>query len=100
VPNLHLVLPLALQSCFAAGPQEAAGSDNRTDLLYSELSNCVFHDKLLFPLPFVCCILQMAAGFRKVRKYFDMLDLNGDRVIDMREFTSQVGASYDSAMHA
>jgi hypothetical protein len=34
----------------------------------------------------------MAAGFRKVRKYFDMLDLNGDRVIDMREFTSQVGA--------
>uniref|UniRef100_A0A383VCZ7 EF-hand domain-containing protein n=1 Tax=Tetradesmus obliquus TaxID=3088 RepID=A0A383VCZ7_TETOB len=32
---------------------------------------------------------KMAAGFRKVRKYFDMLDLNGDRVIDMREFTSQ-----------
>ncbi|KAF8055278.1 CML21 [Scenedesmus sp. PABB004] len=31
----------------------------------------------------------MAAGFRKARSYFDMLDLNGDRVIDMREFTSQ-----------
>jgi hypothetical protein len=37
-------------------------------------------------------VLQMAAGFRQVRKYFDMLDLNGDRLIDMREFTSQVGA--------
>lgn len=34
--------------------------------------------------------VQMAAGFKKARKYFDMLDLNGDRVIDMREFTSQV----------
>eukprot|EP00879_Flechtneria_rotunda_P029897 GHRR01032362.1.p1 GENE.GHRR01032362.1~~GHRR01032362.1.p1 ORF type:complete len:125 (+),score=36.80 GHRR01032362.1:477-851(+) len=32
---------------------------------------------------------QMAAGFKKVRKYFNMLDLNGDHVIDMREFTTQ-----------
>lgn len=31
----------------------------------------------------------MAAGFRSVRRYFDMMDTNGDRVIDMREFTSQ-----------
>jgi hypothetical protein len=41
-------------------------------------------------VPLLLSLLQMAAGFRKVRKYFDMLDLNGDRVIDMREFTSQV----------
>eukprot|EP00878_Enallax_costatus_P005457 GHUV01005728.1.p1 GENE.GHUV01005728.1~~GHUV01005728.1.p1 ORF type:complete len:268 (+),score=96.45 GHUV01005728.1:326-1129(+) len=32
---------------------------------------------------------KMATGFKKVRKYFDMLDLNGDRLIDMGEFTSQ-----------
>lgn len=24
-------------------------------------------------------VMQMAEGFKKVRKYFDMLDLNGDR---------------------
>lgn len=34
----------------------------------------------------------MANGFKKVRKYFDMLDINGDRLIDMGEFTSQVSA--------
>ena len=37
--------------------------------------------------------LQMATGFKKVRKYFDMFDLNGDRLIDMGEFTSQVSTS-------
>jgi Ca2+-binding EF-hand superfamily protein len=33
--------------------------------------------------------MQMAAGFVKVRKYFQMLDTNGDRVIDLGEFVAQ-----------
>jgi Ca2+-binding EF-hand superfamily protein len=34
---------------------------------------------------------KMAAGFKKCREYFNQIDLNGDKLVDMGEFTSQAG---------
>lgn len=32
----------------------------------------------------------MASGFKEARKYFDAMDLNGDKLIDLHEFTTMV----------
>lgn len=34
----------------------------------------------------------MAGGFKKAREYFDSMDLNGDKLIDLQEFTTMVRA--------
>jgi len=33
----------------------------------------------------------MAGGFKKAREYFNSMDLNGDKLIDIDEFTTMVG---------
>jgi hypothetical protein len=35
----------------------------------------------------------MAGGFKKAREYFDKMDLNGDKLIDIDEFTTMVRAA-------
>lgn len=62
---------------------EAKKQRRRHDFTFNELL-------LKFP--------KMAAGFKKCREYFNRLDSNGDKLIDMTEFTSQaskLGLSMD-----
>jgi hypothetical protein len=33
----------------------------------------------------------MAGGFKRAREYFDRMDLNGDKLIDLEEFLTMVG---------
>ena len=42
----------------------------------------------------------MAGGFKKAREYFDRMDLNGDKLIDLDEFMAMVGRGARKAVAA
>eukprot|EP00879_Flechtneria_rotunda_P024744 GHRR01026250.1.p1 GENE.GHRR01026250.1~~GHRR01026250.1.p1 ORF type:complete len:270 (+),score=96.77 GHRR01026250.1:245-1054(+) len=67
----------------ASNPIDAALIAALIEARKNRQSHGLTFNELLLKFP------KMAAGFKKVRKYFNMLDLNGDHVIDMREFTTQ-----------